>query len=180
MDARKLREPRRSAITGRAHGGAAARGALVARMSSVCRERTRRQVRLRTDGWCVIYVRVTTKSRWKPEPAHAAARARAVQPARRLPSSRAIQEGESAKTADRTELQKLRKYCRTHQGKVHTHWRVCPQTLVASLGTFGSFSTVSVRCYAPRPFRLESLSPAIDGVGIIPSAAAIVVNNRRR
>ena len=29
------------------------------------------------------------------------------------------EEGESAKTTDRTELQKLLKYCRTHKGKVH-------------------------------------------------------------
>jgi DNA invertase Pin-like site-specific DNA recombinase len=29
------------------------------------------------------------------------------------------EEGESAKTADRTELQKLLNYCRTHKGKVH-------------------------------------------------------------
>jgi DNA invertase Pin-like site-specific DNA recombinase len=29
------------------------------------------------------------------------------------------EEGESAKTADRTELQNLLKYCRTHKGKVH-------------------------------------------------------------
>jgi DNA invertase Pin-like site-specific DNA recombinase len=29
------------------------------------------------------------------------------------------EEGESAKTADRTELQRLLKYCRTHKGKVH-------------------------------------------------------------
>jgi len=29
------------------------------------------------------------------------------------------EQGESAKTADRTELQKLLQYCRTHKGKVH-------------------------------------------------------------
>src|SRR2546428_9642341 len=29
------------------------------------------------------------------------------------------EEGESAKTTDRTELQKLLKYCRTHKGKIH-------------------------------------------------------------
>ena len=29
------------------------------------------------------------------------------------------EEGESAKTTDRTELQNLLKYCRTHKGKVH-------------------------------------------------------------
>ena len=29
------------------------------------------------------------------------------------------EEGESAKTADRTELQKLLNFCRTHKGKVH-------------------------------------------------------------
>jgi DNA invertase Pin-like site-specific DNA recombinase len=32
------------------------------------------------------------------------------------------EQGESAKTADRTELQKLLQYCRTHKGKVQTRF----------------------------------------------------------
>jgi DNA invertase Pin-like site-specific DNA recombinase len=69
----------------------------------------------------VIYVRVSTKE--QTENLSLPTQLRACEEYCRRESleilERFKEEGESAKTTDRAELQKLLKYCRTHKGKVH-------------------------------------------------------------
>ena len=69
----------------------------------------------------VIYVRVSTKE--QTENLSLPTQLRACEEYCRREGfevrERFKEEGESAKTIDRTELQKLLKYCRTHKGKVH-------------------------------------------------------------
>jgi len=68
----------------------------------------------------LIYVRVSTRNDRKPESADSV---RACEEYCRRQGYQVLErfkeEGESAKTADRTELQKLLKYCRTHKGRIH-------------------------------------------------------------
>lgn len=69
----------------------------------------------------VIYVRVSTKE--QTENLSLPTQLRACEEYCRREGYEVVErfreEGESAKTADRTELQNLLKYCRTHKGKVH-------------------------------------------------------------
>jgi DNA invertase Pin-like site-specific DNA recombinase len=69
----------------------------------------------------VIYVRVSTKE--QTENLSLPTQLRACEEYCRREGFEVLErfneEGESAKTTDRTELQKLLKYCRTHKGKVH-------------------------------------------------------------
>ena len=69
----------------------------------------------------VIYVRVSTKE--QTENLSLPTQLRACEEYCRREGYEVLErfkeEGESAKTTDRTELQKLLKYCRTHKGKVH-------------------------------------------------------------
>jgi DNA invertase Pin-like site-specific DNA recombinase len=69
----------------------------------------------------VIYVRVSTKEQTENLSLPTQLRACEEYCARQgyTVLERFKEEGESAKTADRTELQNLLKYCRTHKGKVH-------------------------------------------------------------
>src|SRR6266542_4597683 len=69
----------------------------------------------------VIYVRVSTKEQTENLSLPAQLRACEEYCRRQVYEilERFHEEGESAKTTDRTELQKLLKYCRTHKGKVH-------------------------------------------------------------
>jgi len=92
----------------------------------VTRERTTLLVppngsNLRTMIGAVIYVRVSTKE--QTENLSLPTQVRACEEYCRRQAyeilERFREEGESAKTTDRTELQKLLKYCRAHKGKVH-------------------------------------------------------------
>jgi site-specific DNA recombinase len=69
----------------------------------------------------VIYVRVSTKEQTEnlSLPTQLRACEQYCQREGYEVLERFREEGESAKTTDRTELQKLLKYCRTHKGKVH-------------------------------------------------------------
>src|SRR5213593_4352364 len=76
---------------------------------------------LRPMVGAVIYVRVSTKE--QTENLSLPTQLRACEQYCRREGyellERFKEEGESAKTTDRTELQKLLKYCRAHKGKVH-------------------------------------------------------------
>ena len=77
--------------------------------------------KLRTMIGAVIYVRVSTKE--QTENLSLPTQLRACEEYCRREGYEVLErfreEGESAKTTDRTELQNLLKYCRTHKGKVH-------------------------------------------------------------
>lgn len=77
--------------------------------------------KLRQMIGAVIYVRVSTKE--QTENLSLPTQLRACEEYCRREGFEVLdrfqEEGESAKTTDRTELQKLLKYCRTHKGKVH-------------------------------------------------------------
>ncbi len=77
--------------------------------------------KLRPMIGAVIYVRVSTKE--QTENLSLPTQLRACEEYCRREGFEVLdrfkEEGESAKTTDRTELQKLLKYCRTHKGKVH-------------------------------------------------------------
>ena len=77
--------------------------------------------KLRPMIGAVIYVRVSTKE--QTENLSLPTQLRACEEYCRREGYEVVErfreEGESAKTADRTELQKLLNYCRTHKGKVH-------------------------------------------------------------
>ena len=77
--------------------------------------------KLRPMIGAVIYVRVSTKE--QTENLSLSTQVRACEEYCRREGfdvlERFKEEGESAKTTDRTELQNLLKYCRTHKGKVH-------------------------------------------------------------
>ena len=77
--------------------------------------------KLRPMIGAVIYVRVSTKEQTEnlSLPTQLRACEQYCQREGYEILERFREEGESAKTADRTELQKLLKYCRTHKGKVH-------------------------------------------------------------
>ena len=88
----------------------------------------RRTLPLSTNGFnlrpmvaAVIYVRVSTKE--QTENLSLPTQLRACEEYCRREGyevlERFTEQGESAKTTDRTELQKLLNYCRTHKGKVH-------------------------------------------------------------
>jgi site-specific DNA recombinase len=76
---------------------------------------------LRPMVGAVIYVRVSTKEQTEnlSLPTQLRACEQYCQREGYEVLERFKEEGESAKTTDRTELQKLLKYCRTHKGKVH-------------------------------------------------------------
>ena len=77
--------------------------------------------KLRLMVGAVIYVRVSTKE--QTENLSLPTQLRACEEYCRREGYEVVErfkeEGESAKTTDRTELQNLLKYCRTHKGKVH-------------------------------------------------------------
>ena len=77
--------------------------------------------KLRPMIGAVIYVRVSTKE--QTENLSLPTQLRACEEYCRREGYEVLErfkeEGESAKTTDRTELQKLLKFCRTHKGKVH-------------------------------------------------------------
>jgi DNA invertase Pin-like site-specific DNA recombinase len=77
--------------------------------------------KLRPMIGAVIYVRVSTKE--QTENLSLPTQLRACEEYCRREGYEVLErfkeEGESAKTTDRSELQKLLKYCRTHKGKVH-------------------------------------------------------------
>lgn len=77
--------------------------------------------KLRTMIGAVIYVRVSTKE--QTENLSLPTQIRACEEYCRREGYEVLErfreEGESAKTTDRTELQKLLQYCRTHKGRVH-------------------------------------------------------------
>ena len=88
----------------------------------------RRSLPLSTNGFnlrpmvaAVIYVRVSTKE--QTENLSLPTQLRACEEYCRRDCyevrERFTEQGESAKTTDRTELQRLLNYCRTHKGKVH-------------------------------------------------------------
>ena len=76
---------------------------------------------LRSMVGAVIYIRVSTKE--QTENLSLPTQLRACEEYCRREGfeilERFKEEGESAKTADRTELQRLLTYCRTHKGRVH-------------------------------------------------------------
>lgn len=78
-------------------------------------------VKLRSMVGAVIYIRVSTKE--QTENLSLATQLRACEEYCRREGfeilERFKEEGEGAKTADRTELQRLLTYCRTHKGRVH-------------------------------------------------------------
>ena len=82
---------------------------------------TANRSKLRPMIGAVIYVRVSTKE--QTENLSLPTQLRACEEYCRREGFEVVdrfkEEGESAKTTDRTELQKLLKYCRTHKGKVH-------------------------------------------------------------
>ena len=77
--------------------------------------------KLRQMIGAVIYVRVSTKE--QTENLSLPTQIRACEEYCRREGYEVLErfkeEGESAKTTDRTELQNLLKYCRTHKGRVH-------------------------------------------------------------
>jgi site-specific DNA recombinase len=83
--------------------------------------RTANGSKLRPMIGAVIYVRVSTKE--QTENLSLPTQLRACEEYCRREGLEVLdrfkEEGESAKTTDRTELQNLLKYCRTHKGKVH-------------------------------------------------------------
>jgi site-specific DNA recombinase len=83
--------------------------------------RAQNGLKLRPMIGAVIYVRVSTKE--QTENLSLPTQLRACEDYCKRAGyeilERFKEEGESAKTADRTELQRLLKYCRTHKGKVH-------------------------------------------------------------
>ncbi|PYR29769.1 MAG: hypothetical protein DMF90_29110 [Acidobacteria bacterium] len=82
---------------------------------------TENGAKLRPMIGAVIYVRVSTKE--QTENLSLPTQLRACEEYCRREGYEVVErfreEGESAKTADRTELQKLLNFCRTHKGKVH-------------------------------------------------------------
>jgi DNA invertase Pin-like site-specific DNA recombinase len=82
---------------------------------------TENGAKLRPMIGAVIYVRVSTKE--QTENLSLPTQLRACEEYCRREGYEVVErfreEGESAKTADRTELQKLLNYCRTHKGTVH-------------------------------------------------------------
>jgi site-specific DNA recombinase len=82
---------------------------------------TENTAKLRPMIGAVIYVRVSTKEQTEnlSLPTQLRACEEYCQREGYEVVERFREEGESAKTADRTELQKLLNFCRTHKGKVH-------------------------------------------------------------
>ena len=67
------------------------------------------------------------------------------------------EEGESAKTTDRSELQVLLKYCRAHKGKVHCAWSRTGFSTVGSSGGPKRRTEPRNRSGGSRPFSRSSI-----------------------